>query len=78
MVSEDFHYLVCDNKKAVYDFLFVGIANPEAVTKANKEGRQYPFFNHSNDFQADLSAIPLGTAIGSTALLGCSENRIDD
>ncbi|OJY91663.1 MAG: amidohydrolase [Sphingobacteriales bacterium 40-81] len=69
MVSEDFHYLVYENKKAVYDFIFVGIANPEAVAKANKDGRQYPFFNHSGDFQVDLSAIPLGAAIGSTALL---------
>jgi hippurate hydrolase len=69
MVSEDFPYLVLGNNKTVYDFLFVGIANKEAVAKANSEGNEFPFYNHSSDFQVDLAAIPLGTEIGATALL---------
>lgn len=69
MVSEDFPYLVLGNDKTVYDYLFVGIANKEAVAKAKSEGKAFPFFNHSSDFQVDLAAIPLGTEIGVTALL---------
>ena len=69
MPSEDFQYLVFGNKKTVYDYMFVGTANPEVVAKAHSEGKQYPFFNHNGNFQVDLSAIPLGTEIGATALL---------
>lgn len=69
MVSEDFQYLALANDKTVYDYLFVGIANIDAVKKAESEGKQYPFFNHNGDFEVDLSAIPLGTQIGATALL---------
>lgn len=68
MPSEDFHYLVFGNKKTVYDYVFVGIANKEMVAKANREGNQYPFFNHNGNFQVDLSAIPFGTVVGTTAL----------
>ena len=69
MPSEDFQYLVLGNQKEEYDYVFVGIANPEAVAKANKDGQQYPFFNHNGNFEVDLTAIPLGTEIGVTALL---------
>lgn len=69
MPSEDFPYLVASNSKTVYDYVFVGIANGEAVAKANKEGKPYPFFIHNSNYQVDLSAIPLGTELGATALL---------
>ena len=69
MPSEDFQYLVFDHKKAVYDYAFVGIANAATVAKANKEGKQYPFFNHNGNFEVDLAAIPLGTEVGAIALL---------
>jgi hippurate hydrolase len=69
MVSEDFPQLVIKNKKTVYDFMWVGIANPEIAAKATAEGKKYPFFNHNGNYQVDLSAIPLGTVIGATALL---------
>ena len=69
MGSEDFHHLVIHNKKAVYDFILVGAANPELVTKAEQEGKKYPFFNHSGSYQVDLATIPLGTVIGATGLL---------
>jgi hippurate hydrolase len=38
-------------------------------TKAKQEGKEYPFFNHNGNFQVDLTAIPLGTVIGTIALL---------
>ncbi|MDP9229896.1 MAG: amidohydrolase [Bacteroidota bacterium] len=69
MVSEDFHHLVRDNNKTIYDYMFVGTANIEAVSKAIKEGKKYPFYNHNGNYQVDLSAIPLGTVIGATGLL---------
>jgi len=69
MVSEDFHHLVIHNKLAVYDYMWVGIANIDVAAKATAEGKKYPFFNHNGNYQVDLSAIPLGTVIGATALL---------
>lgn len=69
MVSEDFHYLVYGKEKAVYDFVFVGIADPAAFSKAIAEGKPYPFFNHNGNFQVDLAAIPFGAVTGATALL---------
>jgi len=69
MVSEDFHHLIIQNKKGVYDYIWIGIANTEVAAKAAAEGKKYPFFNHNGNYQVDLSAIPLGTLIGATALL---------
>ena len=68
MASEDFHHLVINNKKTVYDFILVGTANGELVAKAAQEGKKYPFFNHNGNYQVDLATIPLGTVIGTTAL----------
>ncbi|MGK2864953.1 MAG: amidohydrolase [Chitinophagaceae bacterium] len=69
MGSEDFHHLVIHNKKTVYDFILVGTASADLVAKAALEGKIYPFSNHSGNYQVDLAAIPLGTLIGTTALL---------
>jgi metal-dependent amidase/aminoacylase/carboxypeptidase family protein len=69
MGSEDFQHLVKDQPKAVYDYILVGIANPEVAAKANKEGKMFPFYNHNGDFQVDLTAIPFGLSLGTTALL---------
>lgn len=70
MGSEDFQHLVKDQPKAVYDYILVGIANPEVAAKANKEGKMFPFYNHNGDFQVDLTAIPFGVSLGTTAVLG--------
>jgi hippurate hydrolase len=70
MGSEDFPLLIINSKKnPVYDFMFVGIGNKEACTRYSKDGVFYPYNNHNPNFAVDLSAIPLGTVIGSTALL---------
>lgn len=69
MGSEDFQHLVKDHPKAAYDYILVGIANPEVTAKANKEGKMFPFYNHNGDFQVDLTAIPFGLSLGTTALL---------
>lgn len=69
MGSEDFHHLVYGNKKTLYDYIMVGTANIEVFSKAIKEGKKYPFYNHNGNYTVDLSAIPLGTKIGATAVL---------
>jgi hypothetical protein len=69
MGSEDFHYLVRGLDKTTYDYINVGVANPAAYAKARAEGKKASFFLHTNTYQLDLSAIPLGTEIGATALL---------
>lgn len=69
MGSEDFQHLVINNKKTVYDYLLVGIASSEDTAKARKEGKFFPYFNHNGDFKVDLSAILLGTNMGTVALM---------
>jgi hippurate hydrolase len=69
MGSEDFHHLVRGNNKTVYDYIQVGTANTALYAKAIQEGKRSPFYNHNGNYQVDLAAIPLGTVIGTTALL---------
>jgi amidohydrolase len=69
MGSEDFNHLVLGNGKTVCDYVMVGTAQPDAYAKAVSEGKRAPFYNHNGNYQVDLAAIPLGTAIGATALL---------
>lgn len=69
MGSEDFHHLVIHNNKTVYDYIFVGTANPGLVAKAKLDGKSEPFSAHNDNYQIDLSAIPLGTLIGTVAVL---------
>jgi hypothetical protein len=49
--------------------MMIGIANPALVAKAKQEGKTAPFSFHSDNYQVDLAAIPLGTVIGATAVL---------
>ncbi len=69
MGSEDFNHLVLGNNKTVCDYVWVGTARPDFYAKALSEGKTAPFYNHNGNYQVDLSAIPLGTEIGVTALL---------
>jgi hippurate hydrolase len=45
------------------------VADNEAFSKAVQQGKKSPYYNHNGNYVVELSAIPLGTAIGSTALL---------
>lgn len=69
MASEDFHHLVIGNNKTVYDFIRVGVANPDSYAKAIQEGKKAPFFYHAGNYEVDIAAVPLGVEIGATALL---------
>ncbi len=69
MGSEDFHHLVFNNKKTVYDYMMIGTASPALVAQAKLAGKNAPFSAHNDNYQVDLAAIPLGTTVGTTALL---------
>ncbi len=70
MGSEDFQKLVTErNNNTPYNYIKVGIANPSVYAKAIAEGKRAPFYHHTGSYEVDLSAIPLGTEIGSIALL---------
>ena len=69
MGSEDFQHLVKKGSATVYDYIQVGTANVDEYTKAISEGKKGPYFNHNGNYKVDLSAIPLGTAIGAVGLL---------
>lgn len=75
MGSEDFHHLVLDNKKSVYDFIFIGTAPMDKVIAARKEGKQAPFSNHNGNYMVDLAGIPWGVQIGTDALLGVLKTK---
>jgi amidohydrolase len=78
MGSEDFHHLVLDNKKSVYDFIFVGTAPLDMVIAARKEGKATPFSNHNGNYMVDLAGIPWGVQIGSDALLGLLKPQVKE
>ena len=69
MGSEDFNHLVLGNKKTVCDYIWIGIADPDAVAKAVQEGKRAPYYNHNGNYKVELAGIPLGTTIGVTALM---------
>jgi hippurate hydrolase len=69
MGSEDFQHLVRDFEKTKSNYIMLGVANPDDCAKAAAEGKSAPFFLHGNNYQVDLRAIPLGTEIGTTALM---------
>jgi metal-dependent amidase/aminoacylase/carboxypeptidase family protein len=69
MASEDFPFLIGNKKNAVYDYMFVGVANPAWFERALAAGKEYPFFNHNPNFEIDLAAIPFGVAVGATSVL---------
>lgn len=69
MGSEDFQHLVRGNGKTVSNYLMIGVANPQAYAKAIGEGKSASFFMHANNYRVELRAIPLGTQVGTTALL---------
>ena len=69
MGSEDVDPLVLGTRKTVCDYEFVGTAHPDTYAKAVSEGKRAPFFNHNENYQVYLAAIPLGAEIGTAALL---------
>ena len=52
-----------------YVFLLIGVAPPERVAAAQKQGKLFPYANHNPDFFVDLPAVALGTKINTLAAL---------
>jgi amidohydrolase len=69
MGSEDFHHLVKDHPSVKYDYILLGIVNPELFQETVKKGGFFPFTNHNGNFWVDPAAIPFGASVGVVALL---------
>ena len=67
--SEDAHLLVDALDGVEFAFLFIGAADKQVFAKAQAEGKQVPFSNHSPFYQIDLKAIPLGAKVAALSLL---------
>lgn len=67
--SEDVHLLLGDYTDVPFNFLIVGVADPDVFAAALKEGKQMPYSAHNPNFIVDLAAIPVGTKIAIVAML---------
>ncbi|AUM75717.1 hypothetical protein CYR75_13405 [Paracoccus jeotgali] len=67
--SEDVHLLLGDYTDVPFNFLIVGVADPDVFAAALKEGKQMPYSAHNPNFIVDLAAIPVGTKIATVAML---------
>ena len=66
--SEDVHLLMGDHK-IPFDFILVGIADPEVFAEARKQGKFLPYSAHNGDFRVDLKAIPIGAKVATISML---------
>jgi len=49
--------------------LRIGVAPPELVATAQKQGKLLPYCNHNPDFFVELAAVTLGAQINTVAAL---------
>jgi len=57
-----------------FNFLIVGVADPDVFAAAQAEGKAMPYSAHNPNFMVDLAAIPVGTRIATTAMLELLED----
>ena len=67
--SEDAHLLKGKNEGVLFDYVVIGIADPDLFGEAIAAGLSVPFSNHNPNFQVDLNAIPLGAKVVSVMTL---------
>ena len=69
--SEDVHLLKGPHQDVPFNYLFVGIADPEVLAAAQRPGEppRPPYAGHNPNFVVDLSAIRVGTEIATVAML---------
>jgi hippurate hydrolase len=67
--SEDVHLLLGDFTDVPFNYLIVGVADPDVFAAALKEGKQMPYSAHNPNFIVDLKAIPVGTKIATVSML---------
>lgn len=68
--SEDVQILKGPYPDMPFNYLLVGIADPEVFAAAAARGLQAPFSPHNPNYLVDLSAIGYGTKIAAYAMLG--------
>lgn len=67
--SEDVHLLLGPHTNVPFNFLFVGVADPQVYAAAVKEGKMFPYSAHNPNFVVDLKAIPFGTQVATVSML---------
>lgn len=67
--SGDVHMLLGSLTDVPFNFLIVGVADPDVFAAALAEGKTMPYSAHNPNFVVDLAAIPVGTRIATTAML---------
>ena len=68
--SEDVQLLKGPYPDMPFNYLLVGIADPEVYAAARERGEDFPFSPHNPNYVVDLAAIPQGAKIASYAMLG--------
>ncbi len=75
--SEDVHLLKGPHEDVPFNFLIVGVADPEVFAASVKAGKGMPYSAHNPNFIVDLAAIPVGVEVATVSmleLLGNSSN----
>jgi hippurate hydrolase len=67
--SGDVHMLLGSLTDVPFNFLIVGVADPDVFPAALAEGKTMPYSAHNPNFVVDLAAIPVGPRIATTAML---------
>lgn len=67
--SEDVHLLKGPHTDVPFNFLIVGVADPEVFAEAVASGKGLPYSAHNPNFVVDLEAIPLGTRVAAVSML---------
>ena len=67
--SENVHLLLGPHTDVPFNFLIVGVADPQVYAAAVKEGKAFPYSAHNPNFVVDLRAIPFGTHIATVSML---------
>ena len=67
--SEDVHLLKGSNPDVAFNYLVVGVADPEVFRASMEAGKGLPYSAHNPNFIVDLRAIPLGTEIAAVATM---------
>lgn len=67
--SEDVHLLKGPHENMAFNFLIVGVADPEAVRASMAAGKGFPYSAHNPNFVVDLRAIPIGTEVATVATM---------
>ncbi|MBM7368027.1 hippurate hydrolase [Gordonia hydrophobica] len=68
--SEDVQLLKGPYPDMPFNYLLVGIADPEVYAAARARGEDFPFSPHNPNYIVDLAAIPHGAKVAAYAMLG--------